>query len=678
MTKHLLEVNNLETHFHTDKGLIKAVDGVDFVINENETLGVVGESGCGKSVTSLSVMQLLDVNGKVANGEINFRGENLLNKSAKEIQEIRGNEISMIFQEPMTSLNPVHKVGDQIIETLRAHQKLSKREALHKAVEMLKLVGIPSPEIRVHEYPHQMSGGMRQRVMIAIALACEPKLLIADEPTTALDVTIQAQILDLMRNLKSETGASVMIITHDLGVVAEMADNIAVLYAGKLVEYGDVDGIFNSPKHPYTIGLLESIPRLTDQRGKKLHTIEGSIPDPKNPPSGCAFHPRCRYAVDCCAVDTPPITSIDGKRQVRCWIYHPERSKKFSRNLEISVRVDIKTSNSSERIITEQNNPLVEINKLKKFFPVRGGVFNKTIGQVRAVDKVSLTINQGETLGLVGESGCGKTTVGRMMLRLLDPSSGSVLFDGKDVFAQKRLELRSMRRDMQIIFQDPYASLNPRMTIADTISESFHIHKIDTGSGLIDRTAELMRTVGMEPEHMQRYPHQFSGGQRQRIGIARAIALNPKFIVCDEPVSALDVSIQAQVINLLEDLQHSMGLTYLFIAHDLSVVKHISDRIAVMYLGKIVEMAETDEFFTNTLHPYTEALLSAVPIPDTITKRKQILLTGDVPSPRNPPPGCSFHTRCRYATDQCRIEEPQLLDVGKQHFVACHLKLPAF
>ncbi|MBT3274501.1 MAG: ABC transporter ATP-binding protein [Spirochaetales bacterium] len=676
MSNELLKISNLKTHFLTDSGEVRAVDGVDLVVHENETLGMVGESGCGKSVTSLSVMRLIDKPGKIVEGEIEFHGNDLLKMSNIEMRKIRGNEISMIFQEPMTSLNPVHSIGSQITEALKLHQNMNKRDALHKAVEMLKLVGIPSPEIRVHEFPHQLSGGMRQRAMIAMALSCNPKLLIADEPTTALDVTIQAQILDLMRNMKDETGSAVLIITHDLGVIAEMADNVVVLYAGKVVEYADVKRIFGNPYHPYTIELQESIPRLTDDRGRKLHPVEGSIPDPLDLPDGCKFHPRCRFARDICSTQEPPLISLDNNRQSRCWMYDPEKASLFDKESD-SIRVSDEPTAASVQTLAEEFGgvkPLLKVENLVKHFPVRGGMFRTTIGHVRAVDDVSFDIRPGETFGLVGESGCGKTTTGRLVLRLLNATSGNVFFDDRPLYDLKKRELRPLRRDLQIIFQDPFASLNPRMTVGDIIGESLSIHRMNGGQDRQEKVAELLSVVGLESEHMRRYPHQFSGGQRQRIGIARAIALDPRLIVCDEPVSALDVSIQAQIINLLEDLQERLKLSYLFIAHDLSVVKHISDRVAVMYLGKIVELAVTDDLFNNPVHPYTDALLAAVPVPDPQFNRNRNIIRGDVPSPSNPPPGCRFHTRCPYAEDICKSTEPPLEAKRDGHMAACHLR----
>jgi len=646
------------------------VDGVDLRIRKNETLGVVGESGCGKSVTALSIMQLIEYPGKIKEGQIIFKNEDLLKKSQKEMHHIRGNQISMIFQEPMTSLNPVYTIGDQIAEAIILHQNVDKIEASRKALKILELVGIPDPARRLRQFPYELSGGMRQRAMIAMALSCNPSLLIADEPTTALDVTIQAQILDLMRSLKSNLGASIMFITHDLGVVAEMADSVAVMYAGKVVEYTTVKSIYENPRHPYTLELLESIPRLTDDPSRHLHPIEGSIPDLMDLPTGCSFHPRCRFAVDYCRKYEPPLEILPDGTQVRCWKYNANSSSLFY-PIE-TTRPNDNVSLSSKKLLP-MNDVILSVRGLVKYFPIRGGVFLHEVGRVRAVDGVSFDIHKGETLSLVGESGCGKTTTGLLVLRLLEATAGEIVFAGQNIRNLSKRDMRLIRRDMQIIFQDPFASLNPRMTIGNILSEAFIIHSDIKGRNLEDRIAQLLEQVGLQPDHARRYPHQFSGGQRQRIGIARAISLNPKFIVCDEPMSALDVSIQAQIINLLEDLQDKLDLTYLFISHNLSVVKHISDRVAVMYLGKIVEISSTLNIFNHAAHPYTKALLSAVPVPDIRNEHNRIILSGDVPSPSNPPSGCRFHTRCVYAMDVCKQIEPELRDIGENHFVACHL-----
>ena len=697
MANTLLEVKDLQTNFHTEMGVIRAVDGVSFRIGENETVGMVGESGCGKSVTALSIMRLIDMPGQIVNGQLKFKGENLLEKNEEEMRNIRGNEISMIFQEPMTSLNPVHTIGKQISEVIILHQKLSKRAAKKKSIEMLAQVGIPSPEQRFNEFPYQLSGGMRQRAMIAMALSCNPSLLVADEPTTALDVTIQAQILDLIMRLKEKMGTAVLLITHDLGVIAEMADRVVVLYAGKVVEYSDVNSLFENPLHPYTKVLLESIPRITDEKNRKLSSIVGSIPDPLHPPFGCKFHPRCKYAIDLCSKEEPSLFSDNSKRLVRCWMYDSEKSSYFNEKTtsEVADMDSVSSKNHIREIVelmgvdhviekskghhgSNDKDILLNARNLKKYYPIFGGIFRKKIGEVKAVDDITFSIYKGETLGLVGESGCGKTTTGRLLLNVLDSTDGTIFFEGRDMQTLKDVELHHARRNMQIIFQDPFASLNPRMTVREIVGEPFIIYREARGKTVTEKVAQLLEIVGLQADHMNRYPHQFSGGQRQRVGIARSLALRPKLVICDEPVSALDVSIQAQIVNLLENLQCEMGLTYLFISHDLSIVKHTANRVAVMYLGKIVEIGETESVFNNPLHPYTEGLLSAIPIPDTHQNRarKRILLKGDLPSTTNPSTGCNFYARCPYRINICKSSEPTLLDKGGKHFVSCFLRSP--
>ncbi|MEA2934362.1 MAG: peptide/nickel transport system ATP-binding protein ddpF [Variibacter sp.] len=661
----LLEVHDLKTYFDTDAGAIKAVDGVSFHLDRGETLAVVGESGSGKSVMSMSIMQLIArPPGRFAGGRIMFNGDDLLTKSEREMRRIRGNEISMIFQEPMTSLNPVYTVGDQIAETIVLHQGKSRSQALRAAIEMLELVGIPEPAQRAWNYPHQMSGGMRQRVMIAMALSCGPKLLIADEPTTALDVTIQAQILELMRKLQKETDMSMLFITHDLGVVAEIADRVLVMYAGQAVEEATADAIFAEPKMPYTIGLLDSVPRVDKAalHRERLRAIPGNVPNPASLPPGCAFHPRCRFVIELCRTETPRLQDTGEGHMSRCWRWN-----------------DLATGNIAPAAIvaTPQRKQaaarklLLEVKALRAYFPVRGGVFSRVVSNVKAVQDISFTVDEGEVVGLVGESGSGKTTAGRAILRLVEPTAGEIWFKGRDIANASKAERRELRKEMQIIFQDPFASLNPRMTIGDAIGEAFDIHKLAKGKAKRERVASLLERVGMSADHMNRYPHEFSGGQRQRVGIARALAVDPKFIVADEPVSALDVSIQAQVVNLLQDLKEELGLTLLFIAHDLSVVEYLSDRVIVMYLGKIMEIAPAKELYANPIHPYTEALLSGVPIPDPKIKRQRILLKGEIPSPMNPPSGCVFRTRCALAIAECAQIVPSLEEVRPGHFKAC-------
>ncbi|RIK45888.1 MAG: glutathione ABC transporter ATP-binding protein [Chloroflexi bacterium] len=666
----LLRVENLQTHFFGEGGVVRAVDDVTFDLRAGEVLGVVGESGSGKSVTALSVMRLIDSPpGRIIGGSITFDGDDVLSMTSNELRNLRGNQIAMIFQEPLTSLNPVFSIGDQIMEPLMLHQKLSSKEARDRATEMLARVGVPSPAERLKAYPHQLSGGMRQRAMIAMALSCNPKLLIADEPTTALDVSIQAQILELMKELQESYGSAMMFITHDLGVVNQMCDRVNVMYAGRIVEQGTTAQIFSSPKNPYTWGLFDCLPRIDEPQGIRLIPIAGQPPNLARPPSGCKFHPRCPYAFERCRVEEPPLFHISDGHTSRCWLY--EGAADGARHRIEARRVGEIQTQPAPR------TPILEVTDLRKHFPITRGVLQRTVGYVKAVDGISFTLHKGETLGLVGESGCGKSTAGRVVLRLLDPTSGSVMFHGQDLAKLDAKQLQDMRKRMQIIFQDPFSSLNPRRTVGSIVGQPIQLHKLAEGKEVGERVADILERVGLNPSHAGRYPHEFSGGQRQRIGIARAIAANPEFIVADEPVSALDVSIQAQIVNLLQDLQRDLGLSYIFIAHDLSVVRSVSDRVAVMYLGKIVEIGDNRGVYEDPLHPYTRALLSAVPSVGVdergIGRSSRIVLQGDVPSPINPPSGCRFHTRCPYVFDTCRSVEPLLTELVPGHAVACHL-----
>lgn len=678
----LLEIRNLQTHFFTDEGVVKAVDGVDLTIARGKTLCVVGESGCGKSVMARSILQVVDPPGRIVGGEIIFRPEadqaiNLtaLKARGSEMRAIRGNDITMIFQEPMTALSPLYTIGNQIIEAIRWHMPVSKQEARRLAIEGLRKVGIPRPAELIDAYTFELSGGMRQRAMIAMALVCNPRLLIADEPTTALDVTTQANILDLMRELQRDLGMSIIFITHDLGVVAEIADEVAVMYLGVMVEHGPVQDIFTNPKHPYTRALLRSIPRLTSTRKARLDAIRGIVPHPLNRPGGCAFHNRCDFAVrGICDTIVPEPVVLEDRRQVRCHIYSDTHHIPVD-----SITTHADTDLSAPVRSPQDQHKLLQVNNLKMHFPRTAGFFNRIVGHVRAVDGVSFDIFQGETLGLVGESGCGKTTLGHCIMRLYEPTDGQILYDNRqngaiDLVNLRNQQLKAIWREIRMIFQDPHSSLNPRLPVLEIIGESLKVNGIAQGRELEQRVHDLLARVGLRAEYIHRYPHAFSGGERQRIGIARALAPYPKLVVADEPVSALDVSVQAQILNLLKDLQVEFGLTYLFIAHDLSVVAYISDRVAVMYVGKIVELAETNDLFENPQHPYTEALLSAVLIPDPRARHKynRIRLEGDVADPANPPLGCAFHPRCRYAQDRCRHEEPQLRPTTSGHFVACH------
>ncbi|MED1794708.1 dipeptide ABC transporter ATP-binding protein [Brevibacillus nitrificans] len=672
----LLDVRDLTVDFMTKTGLLTAINEVSFHIKKGEIVCLVGESGSGKTITSLSIMRLIEhANGQIADGTIRFAQQDIAQMQQEEIRKIRGKKIAMIFQEPMTALDPVFTIGFQIMEVILRHELVSKEDAWKRAVYLLQRVGIPEPEIRMNQYPHELSGGMRQRAMIAIALACNPELLIADEPTTALDVTIQSQILDLLRELKDEFQMSILLITHDLGVAAEMADRIIVMYTGRVVEQATVHQLFERPYHPYTQGLLQSIPSIDVERGSRLHSIKGTIPSLTNLPSGCRFQPRCPHATLHCESHEPMMAELDG-RQVACW-HAKEIAERDKDALHFQTKPERGETQRAEAATQENSdrNVLIDVRDLKKYFPIKKGILNRVTGQIKAVDGVTFQIFQGETFGLVGESGCGKTTLGRTLLRLQQATSGRVLFEDRDLFQMNGKEMREARREMQIIFQDPYGSLNPRWTIGDIIEEPLRAHGSLQGQDLKYRVQELLEWVGLDPAWYKRYPHEFSGGQRQRIGIARAIALQPKFIVGDEAVSALDVSVQSQVINLLCDLQSKLGLTYLFIAHGLDVVRHISDRIGVMYLGKLVEVAPTDELFKHPTHPYTKALLSAIPVPNPEKRRSSIKLEGEIPSPANPPSGCRFRTRCPAATERCKSEIPELKEVGKGHWVSCHFAM---
>jgi peptide/nickel transport system ATP-binding protein len=669
----LLDVRNLTTQFETRERTVYAVNDVSFSVHPGEVLALVGESGSGKSVTMLSVMGLVpQPPGRIIAGEVLFEGQDLLTFSNRQMQRIRGKEIAMIFQDPMSSLNPVHTIGHQIDEAQQLHLGYGPGQARRRTLELLDLVGIPAPAARVDDYPHQFSGGMRQRVMIAMALSCEPKLLIADEPTTALDVTVQAQIVRLVQRLQRTFGMAVVWITHDLGVVAGIAGRVNVMYGGRIVEDGRVGDIYARSRHPYTAGLLGSVTRLDRVTDGRLREIKGTPPDFVEEPVGCAFAPRCAYAGEECSIQTPTLQPTDVPQlRVACW--HWEALAGHESGLAVS---DVASSAEARENGASQNSYLVKIEGLKTYFPIRRGFLQRPAGAVRAVDGVDLGIRQGETIGLVGESGCGKTTLGRTVLRLYEPTEGSIFFDGQDLTALKQEEMRRARRRMQMIFQDPFSSMNPNMRVWQIIGEPLHVHGIGDRHDIRERVADLLVQVGLNGSHIDRYPHQFSGGQRQRIVIARALSLEPDFIICDEPVSSLDVSVQAQIINLLQSLQDQLGLTYLFIAHDLAVVRHISDRVAVMYLGRIAELADKEDLYREPLHPYTQALLSAVPIPDPVVeeRRQQVVLEGDLPSPASPPPGCRFQTRCPLAEKGlCDVLEPEFRQVRPNHWVACHL-----
>lgn len=669
--KRLFEVKDLTVEFRQKSGSLIAANHISYHLDKGEIVAFVGESGSGKSVTQYTGLQLVPCPpGHITSGEIWFEGKNILEYGAnsEEMRRIRGGQIGVIFQEPMTSLNPVMTIGKQITESICLHLGLSKKDALKRAAELLEKVGLPDVNERLNAYPHQLSGGMRQRVMIAMALSCNPKILIADEATTALDVTTQAQILELMKEIVKEMGTTLVIVTHNLSLVARYADRVYVMYAGEIVETGTTEELFYKTKHPYSIGLLQAIPSLTDPRDRKLIPIRGTVGDLRNRDGHCVFMPRCPYATEECGqLKAPTLTSVDESST---------HMRACHKNISLSDKIhpDDNEMRVEKALNREKGKPLLKVEDLSVVFPIYRGIMRKQIGQVSAVNHVNFEVFKGETFGLVGESGCGKTTVARAIIRLEDITEGKILFEGQDISRMNEKNLRPFRRNMSMIFQDPYGSLDPRQRVGEAVKEPLVTFKLGyTEKELDERVNELFTMVGLDPSYRDRLPHEFSGGQRQRIVIARALATNPSLILCDEAISALDVSIQAQVINLLEELQDRLGITYLFIAHDLSVVRHISDRIAVMYLGQIVEMGDWKELYENPRHPYTRTLLDAVPVPDPVIEknRKARQIEGEVPSPMNRPSGCAFSTRCPYATQRCYTELPALEDLGMQHFAAC-------
>jgi peptide/nickel transport system ATP-binding protein len=666
----ILEVKDLTTHIQISRGVVQAVDGVSFHLEPGETLGLVGESGCGKSMTGLSLMGLLPPGGAMVNdSSILLDGRELVGLPEREMRKVRGNDIAMVFQDPMSSLDPTKTIGYQVAEPVLLHRGCTKQEAMDRAAEVLGLVGLPHPKERLKDYPHQLSGGLRQRVMIAMALANEPKVLIADEPTTALDVTIQAQILTLLADLKSRLGMAMILITHDMGVVAGHADRINVMYAGKIAESTGTDELFAGMRHPYTQGLLASIPRLAQDNTQRLYTVPGLPPDLSNPPKGCRFAERCAYATDQCREEEPRLIGPEG-HTFACW--HPTNGP-----LDLTASTVV-TEREPDALAKKAPRALLEANGLVKEFPVgTSGFLTREKHVVHAVSGVSLSLGYGETFGLVGESGCGKTTLGRMIVGLDKPNEGSVTLDGTDISSLRGRERRRHRRDLQMMFQDPFASLDPRMRVSSILREPLQIQGIGSTKEQMDRVSELLAEVGLPRNALERFPHEFSGGQRQRLGLARAFTLNPKVIVADEPVSALDVSIRAQVLNLMKRLQASHDLSYVVISHDLAVVKYLADRIGVMYLGKMVEVGSGEDIYQRAAHPYTAGLLEAIPVPEPALERTKRGggIKGELPSPVAPPSGCRFRTRCPLAQDKCAEEEPALRLFGTGHAAACHFPL---
>jgi peptide/nickel transport system ATP-binding protein len=744
----VLEIENLSTHIKLTSSVVQAVGNVDLRIDPGETLGVVGESGCGKSMTGLSIIGLLPPGGSIVNGSIKLDGRELVGLKQEELRQVRGNEVAMIFQDPLTSLDPTKTIGYQVAEPVRLHRGATRAEALDRAVEVLNLVGLPRPKERLGDYPHQLSGGLRQRVMIAMALANEPKLLIADEPTTALDVTIQAQILALLRDLKERLGMAMLLITHDMGVIAGHADRVNVMYAGRVVETAEVRQLFSEMHHPYTQALLASIPQLDQDANKALHAIPGLPPDLAHPPHGCRFAARCPRASDKCRAEEPSLSGKTIEHLFSCWHpvdgplalavigeagpdavstglassdaesvaeaslrpdkagYTPElvadapladaaaadgdapKAEEAKEAEAIVVAAGLEVTADGRLEVTERTvevavasadgvAPLLQITNLVKEFPITSGVIQRKVGSVHAVSDVSFSVPAGTTFGLVGESGCGKTTIGKVIVALEKPNSGTVTLGDLNVSSLRGAELRRKRRDLQLMFQDPQSSLDPRMRVGAIIGEPLAVQHLGSKRAQRDRVFELLSEVGLARNAVERYPHEFSGGQRQRIGLARALTLNPRLIVADEPVSALDVSIRAQVLNLMKRLQASHGLTYVVISHDLAVVKYMAERIGVMYLGKLVELGSGQDIYERAAHPYTAGLIATIPVPKPSLERakKGAGIRGELPSPVNPPSGCRFRTRCQFAQEICAAEEPLLRSFGPGHVAACHFPL---
>jgi peptide/nickel transport system ATP-binding protein len=698
----ILSVDSLTTSLHNG---VPIVDGISFGIERAETFALLGESGCGKSMTALSLLRLLPDGVVHAGGTARLDEVELFGLREREMREVRGGVAAMIFQEPGLSLNPVLTVGQQIAEVLELHghatpsrdtsptPALPQRErgrVTQRCIELLDQVGIPDAARRVNEYPFQLSGGMKQRVMIAMALAGQPELLIADEPTTALDVTIQAQVLQLLRDTQEATGMALLLITHDLGVVAEMAHRVGVMYAGQLVEQASRAELFAKPLHPYTQKLFAALPD-TARRGQPLAAIPGNVPPFGSIVQGCRFAPRCDRAWALCGERTPEWTEVGEGQGVRCHLYGETGKVKGETKAQSGPSVERQETpagatgreNGKEgRVETEPgfypsplslHPSLLQVENLQVHFPIRKGILQRTVGQVKAVDGVSLEIPQGRTLALVGESGCGKTTLGKALLQLVVPTAGSVQLGGRELTGLAVRELRARRAGMQMVFQDPYASLNPKMRVAEILEEGMAALNVGDGSGVRQTQIDvLLDQVGLARSDKWRYPHEFSGGQRQRIAIARALAVSPKLLICDEPTSALDVSVQAQILNLLKSLQQELNLSYLFITHNLAVVEYLAHEVCVMYLGRIVERGTAEEVLRSPKHPYTQALLSAVPRMDG-KGRERIRLEGDMPSPSNPPPGCHFAPRCAQASERCRICYPPAKNCSDTHIAHCYL-----
>ncbi|MFE7662080.1 ABC transporter ATP-binding protein [Streptomyces celluloflavus] len=683
MTDSLLRIEDLHVEIAGRGRTVHALDGIDLDLAPGEALGIVGESGCGKTMTALSVLGLLPGGGKVTGGRILFDGPrgtadgptDLAAAPEPVLRDIRGNTIGMVFQDPLTSLNPTLTIGAQVAEPLLLHTRCTKAEAWEKAAETLRLVGMPRPAERMKNYPHQLSGGMRQRVAIAMALVCEPRLLIADEPTTALDVTTQHQILELIDELRERLDMAMILVTHDLGVIARRVDRVAVMYGGKIAERAAVRPLFATPRHRYTQALFAALPERATDGAQPLATIPGLPPSLVTRPAGCRFAPRCGFATDDCRTTEPELTAdgATGAAGHTFACFHPADPAP-GQDPTAEVRPAAPAAPPAGT-----GEPLLRLDGVAKTYPLHGGPFARRRGagaEVSAVAGISLTVRRGETFGIVGESGCGKSTLGRMVVGLEAPTGGTIHFAGRDIATLTKRELRAHRRDVQLMFQDSYASMDPRMRVSAVLREPLVIQGIGDRAEQARRIAGLLDDVGLPRGAVDRYPHEFSGGQRQRLGLARALALSPSLVVADEPVSALDVSVQAQILNLMRDLQRDKGLTYLFISHDLAVVRHLADSVGVMYLGKLVETGPAERVFARPLHPYTRGLLDTVNAPDPDAEQAGTPLGGETPSAAAPPSGCRFRTRCPAARELCATTEPPVTEPATPgHRVACHFPL---
>ena len=673
----VLTVDQLDVTYHVQSGALPALRGISFELHQGEILGIVGESGSGKSTLSAALLRLLAANGEISGGRILLGDRDIARLSDRELREIRGQEIAMIFQDPLTSLNPTFRVGTQLVAAQRAHRsngEASTAALRQRAIEMLTTVGLPDAHERIDYYPHQFSGGMRQRIMIAMALLLQPELLIADAATSALDVTLQAQILELFRELRREQGTSMLFISHDIGVISELCDRMIVMYAGRAVEQGAVRDVLTDPKHPYTRALLASVPSK-ERRGERLATIPGRVPSLADLPTGCAFADRCPHAQPVCREPGLPDTHLED-RVVRCLIHEPTSDYDRSALRQSDHPASAPRTDDASTTRTA-GDVLVRATGLEVHFADRPSLMDRIrrrpLGAVRAVDGVDVEIRRGEIVGLVGESGSGKTTLARTLLGLERPTAGTVTYDGQDLTTMGNTGLRNLRRRMQMIFQDAQASLSPRRRVGQLLTEPYLIHGIPEEDRI--PVPELLEMVQLDPSQATKYPHELSGGQARRVNIARALALRPEFIVADEPSAGLDVSAAASVLNLMKDLAGELGLTYLIVSHDLNLIGYIADRIALMYLGTIVESGNTTQVFDNAAHPYTQSLLDVVPVPDPdqAAPEHRLLLPGEIPSPKSPPPGCRFHTRCRFARPDPCLTVPVLERVDEGQFAACHL-----